>query len=101
MSRIVNWTVSALVAALVACSISLFAMHRARAHSWYDGDCCGTMDCHPVPATEVEEIEPGVWKHIPTGFTFKGPNVRPSRDADYHVCINYGRGLCIYIVQGS
>jgi len=72
----------------------------ARSHFWYESACCSGNDCAPVPASDVEEIEPRVWRYIPTGHVFRDEQVRPSQDGDYHVCDN-GRPLCLYIVQGS
>lgn len=66
-------------------------------HGWYDSECCGGMDCHPVPCDELLELSDGIhWKDL----VFSGPKVRPSKDAFCHICednLAGHRGLCVYI----
>lgn len=75
-------------------------IHGVTVPDWYDSDCCSNRDCNPVEREDVEEIEGGAWKHLPTGFVFKGKQIRPSHDSRFHVCIWNGQPMCIYIVQG-
>ena len=71
-------------------------------HSWYDHECCSDTDCRPVLAEDLDEVEPGVWKYLPTGNMFRGPQVRPSRDANFHVCIGAsGTSYCVYVQSGT
>lgn len=78
----------------------------ARAHHWYDPECCSGSDCRPVSYDDVVEIEGGQWKHLPSGVIFRRDQVRPSKDRHMHVCIgnkawDMGRPYCIYVLSGS
>jgi hypothetical protein len=84
---------------------SLFSAIVARAHSWYDPQCCSDQDCSPVAIDDVVETEKG-WKHLPTGTEFTRDMVLPSKDNRFHVCIgnrewDKGKPYCIYVLQGS
>jgi hypothetical protein len=78
----------------------------------YEEWCCDNSHCKAVPASDVAEIESGVWKYLPTGNIFKDEpplikRIRPSKDKNFHVCIgatavrSLGFSYCIYIVQGN
>lgn len=89
----------------VAMLATALLIHAARAHSWYDAECCSDQDCYAVPAQDVIEIENG-WKHLPTGTVFSKEQVKPSKDHRFHVCIgnkawDKGKPYCIYILQGA
>jgi hypothetical protein len=80
-------------------------IHAARAHSWYDPECCSDQDCFPVEVDDVIETAEG-WKHLPTGTVFSKEQVKPSKDNRFHVCIgnkphDMGRAYCIYVLQGT
>lgn len=75
--------------------------HQALSHSWYEPDCCSGDDCKPVSPEDLIEVEDG-WKYLPTGYVFKGKQIRPSRDRHFHVCITKsGTHYCVYILQGT
>lgn len=97
-----RWLTGILLSLLaLAVAITIFNIKKARAHGWYDADCCSTTDCFPVRPEAVLEIEGG-WKYLPTGVEFKDKSrIRPSKDRNFHVCISNGRPLCIYILQGT
>jgi hypothetical protein len=65
------------------------AVCRAHAHSWYPPACCSGDedhgDCHRVATSKVSEVEGG---YRVEGFKDVVPykQVRPSQDADYHIC---------------
>lgn len=85
--------------------VSLLAIalliHAARAHEWYDPECCSGEDCRPVHADELIETEKG-WKHLPSGIEFRKDQVRPSKDRHFHICVSkHGTPYCIYILQGT
>lgn len=101
MSR---WLWPAVILIAAALSGVLWAVGKARAHSWYDTECCSDSDCRPVHQDEVVETDKG-WKHLPTGTEFTRSQVKPSKDRYFHVCIgnkswDRGRPYCIYILQG-
>lgn len=84
----------------MAALISLISS-AASSHSWYDPDCCSDRDCRPVDADDMAEIGGGCWKYLPTGATFCGNRVRPSKDKHWHVCIsNNNVPYCAYIQMG-
>mgnify|MGYP001544802007 CR=1 FL=1 len=77
----------------------------AKAHSWYDQECCNDQDC--APAKQVTEVHNG-WKVIDSKGAehfvprYGGPRIKPSRDEKYHICVNedeigYPYVLCLYI----
>lgn len=92
--------------AILAVALLINAISSARAHSWYDAECCSNQDCKPVVTEDVVEIEDGGWKYLPTGTVFRRDQVKPSRDRHFHVCIgvaewNRGKPYCIYVLQGT
>lgn len=93
------------------CLAVAFGCSQARAHSWYDMDCCSDADCWPM-GTDRDAKEPDP-KVVPGGYlTHDGvfvaeKDTRPSRDGRFHVC-RYGgslkagvivtrKGLCLYV----
>jgi hypothetical protein len=85
--------------------ITFVAVSRARAHSWYDQDCCHDRDCGPVSMEDVEELANGDWRYIPENKIFSKAEgrVRPSHDGKFHVCLQPHTRFpyCIYILQGT
>ncbi len=73
------------------------------AHDWYDPQCCGGQDCHPVPCEELVEQGNGDWKW--NVYTFDKNKVTSSHDSKCHVCVHStGIGkvpLCAYIQLGT
>jgi hypothetical protein len=92
------WAGLVILAVLVGALIAIGAS-KAKAHSWYDWECCHEQDCKPVDQEEVEEIGGGKWLHKPTKQPFE--SVRPSKDGRFHACILYGKPKCLYIVMGT
>jgi hypothetical protein len=78
-------------AVVVAIGLLLFWMAPARAHDWYDIDCCSNDDCRPVKPGEVEVWDDGEcigYRHIETGRLWcRGKSrIRPSKDGGDHLC---------------
>jgi len=88
----------------------------ARAHSWYDLECCSGRDCAPVSAKHVSATPNGWLVELAQGdHPMMGPDrepltvlipyddgkVRRSRDSDFHACVRpYMAGLyCLYIPE--
>lgn len=105
------------LAALVGLLLLIFAVEAARAHGdaqWIADDpttdhCCGVDDCAwaPNPTTTVTEAGPGRWHvrvtthpNAPLGtertFEEGGPDVFPSIDQHYWVCVYHGRVRCFF-----
>lgn len=103
---------------------ALFASMAAHAHTapsgWaYDPQCCGGMDCAPIPASAVREQSGGFYvtleagqhpmvkKHwerfIPYGL------MKPSGDGEFHICIRGdnpayiapSEPICFYVPTGA
>jgi hypothetical protein len=106
-----------MVGALFCLVIALFAS-SARAHEWYQADCCSGIDCAPVDAAAVVEspagfvvtIRPGthpMWpasktENLVAVYPYRSSKVRPSRDENWHVCISSaGTPLCLYVIGGG
>jgi hypothetical protein len=99
MQRFLVLYIIGLLAALFCWAMAIVTI--AKAHNWYDWDCCHERDCFEVAREDVVEIEGG-WKYLPTGNEFKDPKkIRLSRDGKFHVCIMGTTSMCIYIEQGS
>ena len=90
----------------------------AKAHSWYEADCCSLRDCAPLDAAAVVEsplgfvvtVRPGthpMWpasktESLVTVYPYRSSKVRPSRDDQWHVCISSaGAPLCLYVIGGG
>jgi len=103
-------------------AIMLALASPAGAHDWYPPDCCNGNktvngvetpgDCQPVADEDLVEIDGGCWKYLPTGNTFCGTKVRPTKDSKSHVCIGIGavvnewgndkgHSYCVFIKLGS
>lgn len=87
--------------ALLAALFVIFADYVA-AHSWYDPFCCSDKDCGPALGADQSptglkiEVSPGRWLSVPAGM-----RLRPSYDADWHVCVLLGQIRCVYTPAGS
>ncbi len=58
---------------------------RAKAHEWYDNDCCSGRDCTTVDDKDVVELSDRVVVRMPDGATVTvsyGPNVRVTKDPE-------------------
>lgn len=95
-------------------------IHHAQSNPkhFYDYDCCHLNDCAPIAANAVSEtpkgyavsIRPGthpMWKMtradvLRVVYPYRSPKVRPSKDGEWHVCINgAGDPLCLYVIGGG
>jgi hypothetical protein len=87
---------------VLATAIWVFLAPPAAAHSWYDQDCCNTMDCAPVSLEDVQgiidigpagirvTIRPGDHPLFPDAhgtrfFPRDAKGRRESQDDDWHV----------------
>lgn len=97
-------------AALFLCIVlSALAMRPAKAHSWYEAECCSAQDCEPLSPDDVR-IE-GDDYVLPTGHRVPMSKARRSRDRDFHWCRTLttprvfiepaGRLQCFYAPQGD
>ena len=88
-------------------SLSLLFGGLLLVHAWYPADCCGGSpvigDCKPVPCDSLAETKDGVtWRNL----TFRDGQVRPSLDAQCHVCAGETNGMpahphCVFIQPAS
>jgi hypothetical protein len=88
---------------LVGLLMILGLVGYARAHSWYDQDCCHDNDCGPVLYSSFVASDPSSLpsRVVTTKFgtaviprDFK--RIRPSQDGQEHACIIGGRLICLY-----
>lgn len=111
---------ASMFAAAVASFVAAWSL-AARAHTapsgWrYDPECCGVMDCAPVPPGAVREAQGGYVVTLRAGdhpmVTDAGlvaavphgdPRIRVSGDEHRHVCVSATsvRVLCIYVPPGG
>jgi hypothetical protein len=104
----------AIIATFVVLAAWMTLAHRAKAHSWYDPECCSGMDCAAVDKVEVmptssiasmlappaQASPPSIMfvttKHgtaqVPHNMQF-----RASKDGQMHACIIHGRLICLYM----
>lgn len=78
----------------------------ARAHDWYDKDCCHNKDCAPI--TKIEQSGSGLEITTTmsnslglTGVVTKYTSFRLSKDKEEHACINKNTNqvICYYGVE--
>ena len=65
----------------------VFLISHARAHSWYEPDCCSVDDCRPAKAGEVKETPQGYLVQGKYLIPYESPKVRQGKDSDLHICI--------------
>lgn len=111
-------TFACLFVALVFCLVMGLFARPAKAHEWYDFDCCAMNDCAALEPAAVQEspvgfvvtIRPGSHPMWPAAkphplvvvYPYRSSKVRPSRDEHWHVCINAtGAPLCLYVIGGG
>lgn len=91
-----------LLAAMVMITI---LVPSARAHEWYDTECCSGDDCHPAAPGDVVET-PGGWLIKSLKITVPFAAARISADDQFHLCqYNLGKGdlissggrACLYV----
>lgn len=83
---------SALIILLVIVSI-------ARAHDWYDPECCSGKDCAPMVPLSVIATDGG-WQIKATGevIPFGDKRERRSMDDQFHRCpYPGGKTRCLYV----
>lgn len=79
----------------------------ARAHEWYDPDCCGGNDCEPVSHVSFVAADARstptmvVTTSLGTKPLTEATKVRSSKDGRMHACIYMGRLLCLYLPPGQ
>jgi len=91
------------------------AATAARAHSFYEWECCGggpMGDCAPIPEHAVRAgkggylvtIRPGehpLVKEAPVSGFVPYSEARVSQDSEFHACIVAGALKCLYAPQGG
>lgn len=104
----------ALILMIALAGFSLAMAVRAKAHSWYDPECCSGMDCAPVEKVEVmptsaiasmlvppaQASPPSIMFVTTVHGTAQVPHnmkFRESKDARMHACIIKGRLICLYL----
>jgi hypothetical protein len=77
-----SWRLVALLAGL------LFLPLSTAAHSWYEPECCGGSDCHPLTDEQVKEVRTGYLVSVPDHDPIIVPygTERPSHDRFFHLC---------------
>lgn len=101
---------------LILLSVLAFWAKPARAHSWYDPECCSTTDCAPAPVGSVLATRNGWVVEIPPfghpsvgasgwvgTFPYGDTRIKESQDEDFHVCIGVATqaGFCLYVPRGA
>ncbi len=100
---------------LTACLMLAVLASVAKAHMWYDPDCCSGNDCAPVEKADyvagaLYNGPPGQASPLPVMVvtTRHGQAVltqntkrRASQDGQLHACIFGGRLICLYLPPGN
>ena len=95
------------VIALLVLAVMSLAIADAKAHSWYDPDCCSDRDCEPVSSIAFVASDPSAVPVmiVTTSFGTKPltpqTKVRESKDSRMHACIYQGALLCLYMPPGN
>jgi hypothetical protein len=110
-TRMILASVVALVLLLLAAVVALgLLVGGAWAHSFYDAECCSSVDCEPI-AADLVRVEGGDYV-LPTGDRIPMDQARRSRDRDFHWCRKLnenprplirldGKLACFYAPQGD
>jgi len=87
---------------LLSAALLVAFMLNAKAHSWYDFDCCSDNDCAPLSPDDVATTPQGYRIKGTWTVPYSAPQIRPSRDHDYHLC-EYPKGTvrCLYVPAGG
>lgn len=75
---------------MLALVLSLF-ISAAHAHSWYPPECCSGQDCRPVPRSEAQYDDRGLWIVINGTWRLmplEKIREQPSPDSEFHVCFS-------------
>jgi hypothetical protein len=92
---------------ILACIILIASANITSSHEWYSAGCCSGQDCHPIRCEAISEQGKEL---IYKGYHFFNDMIKPSQDAQCHVCISNEFHdnpdftpvpHCIYIQQGS
>ena len=107
-----GWIIIAVLVAVVG--FVLFKPVKAKAHSWYDIECCHQMDCAPVTAISfLQPMEAAglpqmvVTTKVGTAIVPKNFKLRESKDGEMHACMKVHdpnpatRFLCLYLPPGN
>jgi len=91
MERYMEWLMAIMltvVTAFLTFAMAFLALSMwsdiAKAHSWYELECCDTRDCEPIPADQVKVTPEGFI--TPDGQLIPFASARVSADRDYHWC---------------
>lgn len=74
----------------LACALAAPAA-RAHAHEFYDAQCCGGADCHPVACEQITAVPGGFDYQDPRDhaiYFFTRNKMIPSQDDRCHVCLH-------------
>lgn len=90
---------------IAAVATLLIIAGQAKAHGWYDGECCDEEDCRQTTLGEVELRDNG-WFVVPLKVIvpFSDDRIRHSLDPLIHICLipgNKPRLRCLYIPDPS
>jgi hypothetical protein len=91
------------VVVALAMAMAVAATRPARAHSWYDADCCSDHDCEPVSAVSYVASDTQslpvmvVTTNLGTKPVTPQTKIRQSKDSKMHACIYQGQLLCLYL----
>lgn len=72
--------------------------HQAPSGWEYPPGCCNGKECHPSP---IEMRKDGYWlPEVQVLVPYGDHRIKPSGDADTHICNNGSAVYCIYIPVG-
>jgi hypothetical protein len=89
---------------LAALAVLVLLAVPARAHDWFDYDCCSDHDCKVVPDGTIAELADGSgWKvqGFPEVVGRKDPRARPTKSGQEAVCSGSLTLRCIYYRPSS
>jgi hypothetical protein len=80
---------------------------EAKAHSWYDPQCCSGQDCEAIPESAITLVEGGYRVRYKAKLGLEVDVIVPfsearmSRDGSHHGCANQKKFLCLYVAGVS
>jgi hypothetical protein len=95
------------IAAVILMVMLTMVVKAARAHDFYDADCCSGHDCEPVKDISFVASDPTslpvmvVTTSLGTKPITNQTKIRDSKDGRMHGCIYGGKLICIYMPPGN
>ena len=86
----------ALVTVTVTAALGHSDTDRFGKTTHFEHYCCDGKDCHSTEDEDLEELQDGSVRHLPTGKVFPKETHKPTSNSKQYVCIYNGQARCLY-----